>query len=205
MKNKLQTAALLILLTSQPLLSQRGELASENSLFYTFIGPVVSAGYGGVKERYWDGAANLYSERKNSGPLFGGGCSFSLIADSFAGNFRAEYLYNTGGDGPVTHSQLSMNVSYIHAFNKTLSLGIGAGLYLETPPSTGDYASTAGFLLPATVYITTGFDTLLFTEICGKYGYFNGSEETPATSIADNPYRYSASISLGFLLKIGRI
>ncbi len=181
----------LLILITQSAFSQ--EIRKKESLNYTFIGPVVSAGYSDVKYSDWNGTE--YVEETTSGPSYGAGVVLNIFAEPFCGEFQLRYTYSTL-DFTLTLMEFSTAGKYLWRINNLFSAGTGLGLYLDSPPSNQSYDGSAGIMLPFTGILDLSINSKLFTNISVKYGSFG---------IGEDGTKLSYEINMGYLYKVGRI
>ena len=169
------------------------EIREEESLNYTYLGPVFSVAYNKVE--YTDWVDTSTKTEKMSGYIYSGGLALNIFADNLCGDFQLKYAYNKL-DFTMTYMEFSAAGKYFYPLNNNLSLGGGLGLYLETPPSNQDHNGSAGLQLPITLLIVTSPDSKLFIDIFSRYGSFGLGENTKSIS---------AGVNVGFIFKVGRI
>lgn len=168
-------------------------IREDESLNYTYLGPLLSFAYNKVEYTDWVDTSTKKVEM--SGYIYSGGLALEIFADAMCGDFQMKYAYNQL-DSAMTYMDLSLSGKYLYSFNSTVSLGAGLGVYTDIPFSTADDEGSAGIQLPVTLVINTSPGTLLFVDIFTRYGSFGVGRN--ASSIA-------AGINAGFVFKVGRI
>ncbi|HPS59475.1 MAG TPA: hypothetical protein PK514_15340 [Spirochaetota bacterium] len=190
-------AALLLFAASAPLSAQgiesEPEYRDDDTLNFTYIGPVVSAGI--INARYTDWFDTETKSKSMSGMFYSGGAAVEIFAGSFCGDFQIKYIYNSL-DFTLMYLETSIAGKYLYPVNSWFSAGGGLGFYFASPPSNMDYNGSAGIMLPVTAVFTTTPTTKLFVDIYAGYGSFGIGEETSSIS---------AGIRAGFVFKVGRI
>lgn len=189
--------ALLISGVMAPLYSQNDEsdanIRDEDTLNYTYIGPVLSAGF--MKAAYTDWFETETKEKTVSGMSYSGGAAVMIFAHDFCGDFKLNYVYNSL-DYSLSYTEFSVSGRYLYSFNSIFSAGGGLGIYFATLPSNMDYNGSAGIMLPLTAVFNTTASTKLFFDIYFGYGSFGIGEDTSSLK---------AGINAGFVFKVGRI
>ena len=190
-------AALLILAAAVPAIAQYNgdepEYRSEDSLNYTYIGPVLSAGI--VKPRYTDWFETETKTKSMTGIFYSGGAAIAIFAGSFCGDFQIKYVYNSL-DYNLMFLETSISGRYLYPVNNWFSAGGGLGFYFASEPSNMDYNGSAGIMLPITAMFSTTATTRLFIDIYAGYGSFGIGESTSSLS---------AGLRAGFVFNVGRI
>ena len=169
------------------------EIRDEESLNFTYLGPVLSFAYNQVEYTDWDGDST--EKEKMSGYIYSGGASLNIFADDLCGDFQMKYAYNQL-DTALTSIEFSAAGKYFYKMNNSIALGAGLGLYLDMPFSTKDNNGSAGIQLPLTLLVNTTPDTKLFFDIFSRYGSFGKGQNTSSIS---------AGVNVGFIFKVGRI
>lgn len=165
----------------------------EDTLNYTYIGPVFSAGIINVK--YTDWFEKETESRTMSGMFYSGGAAVEIFAGNFCGDFQIKYIYSSL-DFTLSYLETSITGRYLYPVNSWFAAGGGLGFYFASPPSNMDYNGSAGIMLPLTAVFTTTATTKLFIDIYAGYGSFGIGEDTSS---------FSAGIRTGFVFKVGRI
>jgi hypothetical protein len=179
------------LLFSSALYSQ--EIREDESLNYTYIGPSLSYAYN--KAEYTDWFETSTETKSMSGNTISGGASINIFADNLCGEFQLKYAYSKF-DFILTNLDFSISGKYYYALNSTASIGAGAGLYFESPPSNRKHNGSAGLQIPVSLLLNTTANTILFIDIFSRYGSFG---------IGENSKSISAGVNVGFIYKVGRI
>jgi hypothetical protein len=180
--------------------------AQENTLFYTYIGPIVGLGYNIASYKYWDRTSDTLKSSSFSVPYTDIGCYGAVFVDRFIADIRIVYSMNfNDGENRVFHPSFVMNGKYSWPINENTSWAVGFGIYLDMPPATSKYYGAAGFQIPISWHKTITQDSRLFFEFAPKLGYYKGAENIPGSSLFDNNYKISLGINMGYLFKIGRI
>lgn len=169
------------------------DVRDDESLNYTYLGPVFS--YGINKVEYTDWFDNSTETKKMSGSIYSGGLALNIFADNLCGDFQVKYAYNQL-DFTLTYMEFSMSGKYLYPLNSLFSLGAGLGLYIETPPSSNGHNGSAGVQLPLTLLINTSPGTKLYIDFFTRYGSFG---------IGENTKSFSMGANVGFIFKVGRI
>lgn len=169
------------------------EIRDEESLNFTYLGPVLSFAYNQVEYTDWDGDST--EKEKMSGYIYSGGAALNIFADDLCGDFQMKYAYNQI-DTSLSGIEFSIAGKYFYKMNDNISLGAGLGIYLDTPFSTKDNNGSAGLQLPLTLLVNTTPDTKLFIDIFSRYGSFGQGRNTSSIS---------AGVNVGFVFKVGRI
>jgi hypothetical protein len=185
------TLFFVLLLSSAAVNAQ--EIRDEESLNFTYLGPLLSFAYNKVE--YTDWVDSSTEKQKMSGYIYSGGIALNIFADDLCGDFQMKYAYNQL-DSTFTYIEFSIAGKYFYKMNDNISLGAGLGLYLDSPFSTKDDNGSAGIQLPLTLLINTSPDTKLFVDIFSRYGSFG---------VGSNTSSISAGVNVGFILKAGRI
>lgn len=185
-------STLFILLFFTKVLSAQ-EIREEESLNYTYLGPVASFGYNKVEYRDWFGSST--ETKKMSGYTVSGGIAVDIFADRLCGDFQMKYAYNSL-DFTLTFLELSIAGKYMYPLNNTFSLGGGLGMYCQTPPSNKKYNGSGGIQVPLSMIVNTSPTTKFFVDIYYRYGSFGIGQNTSSTS---------AGVNAGFIFKVGRI
>jgi len=199
------TTALLLAGISVPSWSQSGysgydgydetPVRDEDTLNYTYAGPVLSTGFLMAEYTDWFDDENRTKTEQVSGIYFSGGAAFFIFAKDFCGDLQLRYAYNSL-DFSLMYLEGALSVKYLYPFNSTVSAGGGLGLFFALPPSNMDYNGSAGIMIPLTAVFNTTETTKLFIEAYAGYGSFGIGEDT--SSIL-------TGINLGFVFKVGRI
>lgn len=184
---------LLLLAGSAPLFAQEQD-SGERDLIYTFVGPVAGFGYNMIT--YSDWFDTRQETKEINGICFSGGAILTIFAKYFIGDFSLQFMYNTGGGLTLYHLYYTCSARYHFKLNEYFSIAPGGGIFLETPPSNEDYGGSAGLIVPVAVYFNTSFDTKIFCDLSFRYGIFG---------LGDEGTRMNIGITIGFLLKVGRI
>jgi len=169
------------------------EIREEESLNFTYLGPVLSYAYNKVE--YTDWFETSTEKKEMSGYIYSGGLALNIFADNLCGDFQLKYAYNQL-DFTMTYMEFSIAGKYFYSLNNYVSLGAGLGMYLETPPSNQEHNGSAGLQIPFTLLINTTPDSKLFIDIFSRYGSFG---------IGENTKSISAGVNVGFIFKVGRI
>lgn len=169
------------------------EIREEESLNFTYLGPVLSYAYNKVE--YTDWFETSTEKKEMSGYIYSGGLALNIFADNLCGDFQLKYAYNQL-DFTMTYMEFSIAGKYFYSLNNYVSLGAGLGMYLETPPSNQEHNGNAGLQIPFTLLINTTPDSKLFIDIFSRYGSFG---------IGENTKSISAGVNVGFIFKVGRI
>lgn len=169
------------------------EIRDEESLNFTYLGPLLSFAYNKVEYTDWNGSST--EKQKMSGYIYSGGIALNIFADDLCGDFQMKYAYNQL-DSTYSYIEFSIAGKYFYPMNNIISLGAGLGLYLDSPFSTKDDNGSAGIQLPLTLLINTSPDTKLFVDIFSRYGSFG---------VGSNTSSISAGVNVGFIFKAGRI
>lgn len=165
----------------------------EDTLNYTYIGPLFSIGITNVEYTDW---FETGTEKKTmSGTFYSGGAIITIFSGNYCGDFQTAYVYNTL-DYNLCFIEMAVTGKYLYPFNDTLSAGTGLGFYFTTPPSNMDYNGSAGVILPLTAIFNITPEIKLFIGINFKYGNFGIGEDTSSVS---------AGINTGLTFKVGRI
>lgn len=165
----------------------------DDTLNYTYIGPVFSAGI--INARYTDWFENKTETKNMSGMFYSGGAAVEIFAGNFCGDFQIKYIYSSL-DFTLMYMETSITGRYLYPVNSWFAAGGGLGFFFASPPSNMDYNGSAGIMVPVTAVFSTTADTKLFIDIYAGYGSFGIGEETSSLS---------AGIRAGFVFKVGRI
>lgn len=178
-----------------PALSQQtGDQTNESVfLYYTYIGPVFSAGHTTESRKNWNEVSGVETDNI-SGPAFSGGVSLNVFTKNMSGEFTMQYARYTG-DIKSGHMYFTSAFKYYYELNERFSVYPGLGVYLEMPPSTGIQKGGAGFYVPAGVLINLTDTIRLYTEGYFKYGYLSSSGES----------RSAYGGNIGVLFPVGNI
>jgi len=169
------------------------EIRDEESLNYTFIGPVISIGYNQVEYTDWFNTST--ETKKMSGYNFSGGVALNIFTNDLCGDFQWKYVYNQL-DSSLTFMEFSIAGKYLYQLNKLISLGGGLGIYFQGPPSNRKYNGSAGLQIPLTAFYNISPDTKAFIDIYSRYGSFGIGNDTQSIS---------TGINAGIIFKVGRI
>lgn len=192
---KITIILILICFITAPLHNLYSQVFKKTSeLYYTYIG--ITAGGGLNRITYKDWMNDKQDTEELTGNYFSGGFLFNIFVNRFLGDFRLQYVYNKNSNYPIQHLYFSAAGRFVYAFNPTLSISSGPGIYFDSPPSTKSYDGSPGFQMPLGLVINIGFDTKLFFDLIGRYGSYGIGEESRKLSYGAN---------LGFLYKVGRI
>jgi len=190
-------AALLLFSAAAPLTAQgfesEPEYRDEDTLNFTYIGPVLSAGI--INARYTDWFETETKTKSMTGSFYSGGAAIEIFAGDFCGDFQIKYVYNSL-DYSVMYLETSITGRYLYPVNSWFAAGGGLGFYFASPPSDRDYNGSAGIMLPITAVFNTTAATKLFIDIYAGYGSFG---------IGENTSSITAGIRTGFVFKVGRI
>ncbi len=190
-------AAAIIISGALPLFAQYSdtepEIRDEDTLNYTYIGPVLSAGI--INASYTDWFENETKSKSMTGPFYSGGVAVEIFAQNFCGDFQLKYVCSSL-DYTLLYLETSIAGKYLYQVNSWFAAGGGLGLYFASPPSNRDYNGSAGIMVPISAVFTTTPATRLFIDIYARYGSFGIGEETSS---------FSAGINAGFVFKVGRI
>jgi hypothetical protein len=190
-------AAILILAAAVPATAlnkdYEPEYRAEDTLNYTYIGPVLSAGV--VKTRYTDWFDTETKTKSMTGTFYSGGAAIEIFAGNFCGDFQIKYVYNSL-DYNLMFLETSIAGKYLYPVNNWFSAGGGLGFYFASEPSNIDYNGSTGIMLPLTAMFSTTTTTKLFIDIYAGYGSFGIGESTSSLS---------AGLRAGFVFKVGRI
>lgn len=192
-------ALLIFSWSTVPVYSQDDEdnanVRNEDTLYYTYMGPVLSGGYMKAAYTDWFDAETVTREEKVSGVYYSGGMAICIFAGEFCGDFQLKYVYNSL-DYSLAFTEFSISGKYLYPFNDIFSAGGGLGIYFATPPSNMHYDGSAGIMLPLSAVFNTTASTKAFIDIYFGYGSFGIGEETSSLK---------AGINAGFVFKVGRI
>ena len=190
-------ASLFLFAAAAPLSAQdiesEPEYRDDDTLNFTYIGPVFSAGI--ASARYTDWFETETKTKNMSGMFYSGGAAVEIFAGNFCGDFQIKYVYNSL-DFALMYLETSITGRYLYPVNSWFSAGGGLGFYFASPPSNRDYNGSAGIMLPVTAVFTTTATTKVFVDIYAGYGSFGIGEDTSS---------FSAGIRAGFVFKVGRI
>jgi len=169
------------------------ETAEEESLNFTYLGPALSFAYNQVE--YTDWFETSMKTKKMSGFDSSGGMVLNIFTGNLCGDFQLKYAYNSL-DFSVTYLDFSIACKYYYRLNNYFSIGVGPGMYCDTPPSNRKYNGSGGLHLPVSMIAETSQTTKLFIDLYARYGSFG---------IGHNTKSLTAGVNAGFMFKAGRI
>ncbi len=189
------TVFILMLLLTTSGFAQEGKKASEEKeLFYTYIGPIVSAGHAHIWYNDWIGAT--YKKQLLNGFFISGGALLAVFVKNLTGSISIQYIYSFNSNYPIQHLLYKMSGKYLFHINDLFSIGVGAGAYFESPPSDHGYLGGAGALLPVEFIINTTSETRLIIDAFAQFGYFGKGKDS---------LKLGYGIDVAFVFKVGRI
>ncbi len=169
-------------------------VAAERDLIYTYLGPIVGAGFSQLNYSDW---TTFYSEKKYPGYYINAGASIWVVSKWLAGDFSLQYMYNNfGGFGIVHNMYMTMSGRICVRMGTVGIFAPGVGMYAETPPSNREFRGSAGLRVPIAFLFNTTYDTMLFIDGSFMYGWYG---------MGDRSTKMFYGLSLGFIFKIGRI
>ncbi len=166
-------------------------------LFFTYLGPTISAGYTSIGYEAWDDENDERKKFNENGPFLAAGGSLVIIAKYFQGDFSMQFMYNALSDTPLYHMFYSGNARYFHSLKNRISVTGGLGLFMETQPSNESYDGSAGIQLPiGLIYNVSNSSKLLFDLFAryGNHGFGNEHSE-----------KLAFGINISYVFKVGRI
>ena len=170
--------------------------STERELFYTYIGPLFSAGFNHLYQSDWFSDKNRQGDYNYRGSFVSGGFVICIFLKNFTGDFSMQYMHNFNEPGELYHLFYSISGKWVFKVSKPFHITTGLGLYFETPPSNEDYGGAAGGQILAGGIFNTTFNTKLFFDFFARYGFFGLGEYSS---------KVSYGINLGFIFKVGRI
>lgn len=165
-------------------------------LFFTYIGLTGGAGFDKIKYKDWSQDENILKNSDISGSYTSGGILLDVFADFFIGEFSLQYISNSNTEIPVSHMIYDAAGKYSYQVIDFLAITAGAGLYMETPPSSRGYNSGGGGAAFLGTVFNPGRNFKIIFDFIGRYGSFG---------IGEDSTRYSYGARVGVVYKIGRI
>jgi len=175
-------------------------------LFFTYLGPIISAGYTSANYSDWkDTQRETLSE---TGLAFSGGAVIDVIARDVMGEFSLQFMNNTGGDTAVAHLLFSGAAKYIHHINPDTFLAGGLGIYYESPPATRDFDGGGGLAAIAGLGYLFSHDWYLIADITARYGSLGMGDHDSRDFLflkVPESTKLFLGISLAVIYKVGRL
>lgn len=173
------------------------EKEKKRELNYTYIGLVTSVGLSHVTYTDWFKNSNSMDTKKFMQVSITGGLLINVFVKHFSGDFSIQYAYDIHDIYKIHHLFYSMSGKYVWFINKIFDIGLGAGLYFESPPSNKKFHIAGGGQIPVSFIVKTTFNTKLIFDLFIRYGFF-GMGDAESTKL-------SYGINIGFIFKVGRI
>ena len=188
---------LLVCSFTTDIFAQFNQRKKTRKLYYTYAGPILSAGFNDIQYYDWVG-----DSRKNihaTGPFFTIGGLLAITTTFLQGDFSIEYMYNSNNTGALYHLFYSANGRYVYTMSADISFTAGLGVWFESAPSNKSYTGSAGLQLPIGIIYKLNEKMNLTCDIFSRYGSFGiGQNE-------DTARKFSIGLTAGILFKVGRI
>lgn len=175
-------------------------------LFFTYAGPILSAGFTSVNYSDWDGTRRV--DLSESGYAFSGGGVLDIMARSMIGEFSLQFMNNMGGDTAVVHLLYSATGKYRYSFNPDFFMAAGLGIYYESGPATKEFDGGGGIAATAGIGYLVAHDWYLITDLTARYGSFGmGDRNTRDFLFLKVPEstKLYLGISIAVIYKVGRL
>ncbi len=178
--------------------------ASEEELYFTYVGPVAEFGINRIAYKGWWQDTNTRRIFSSNGLFFGGGAMSNIYVRNFIGEFSMEYMNDYSGKEEISVQHMFFSTAFKYSFplnnlikiSYPLALTTGPGLYLETSPASKAYKAGGGVNAIIGTIITIDREWKAVIDIVLRYGYFG---------LGDDSYKFSAGIKFGAVYKVGRI
>ncbi len=202
MKKRL-VLVLFILLPVLPLKAEEGLVVrseresterSEREVFYTYVGPSFSIGYGHIKYDGWDGSR--WKTFSRSGLYMNGGATLCINVKPFSADFHINYAGSFLNGYSIMHMDYSMAGRYMWPVMEKLDLLPGIGFYLESAPSNRSFSGATGLHVPVGVAYELTDKIRLTGDLFFRFGSWGEG---------NNGRKLSYGLTSGVLFRVGRI